>query len=145
VKVSLDLQMEDLMIPPKRSRQRANCRAYAALTVDEARYLNAMPGADFKADAKPLGCAFATHGPGGRHAVCAQMQYTGAGDLVLWWLRWGAHGHREIRIAPGCRKIVVDETCLLIEGHPGECDQDCGWTREELRAALPAAERRGEA
>jgi hypothetical protein len=133
------------MVPPKRARQRTNCRAHAALTVDEVRYLNALPGADFKADMKPLGCDFAAHGPGGRHAVCAQMQYTGAGDLVLWWLRWDDHGHRELRIAPGCRKIVVDETCLLIEGHPGACDQDSGWTREELRAALTTTKRRGKA
>jgi hypothetical protein len=92
------------------------------------------------AGTEPLGCDFAMHEPEAPHTVCAQMQYTAAADLVLWWLLWDEDGYRELRIAPGCRKIVVDETSLLIEGHPQDCDEDWGWTREELRIALEATE-----
>ncbi|HWU06338.1 MAG TPA: hypothetical protein VN520_08125 [Streptomyces sp.] len=126
------------MIPPQTSPQTKTCRAQATLTAQETRYLNALPDADFTADAHPLGCDFAAHPRETRHAACAQMQYTGAGELVLWWLLWGEDGHREIRTAPGCRRHVVDETCLLIEDHPGACDQDCGWSREELKKAWEA-------
>ena len=114
------------MISPNGSRPTAACPAEAALTNDEACDLNILPGADFKADTKPLGCDFAMHASGGRHAVCVQVQYT-AGTLILWWLLWDDDGYRELRIAPGCRRNVVDESCLLIWDHPGECDQDCGW------------------
>lgn len=126
------------MIPSQTPAQAKTCRAQAVLTAQEAHYLNALPGADFMADAQPLGCDFMAHLPGVRHVACAQMQYTGAGSLVLWWLLWGEDGHRELRTALGCRKGVVDETCLLIDGHPGDCDQDCGWSREGLKKALDA-------
>ncbi|MEW1548407.1 hypothetical protein [Streptomyces tsukubensis] len=58
------------------------------------------------------------------------------GKLVVWWLLWDDKGRRELRIAPGCEKAVVSETCLLIKGHPGTCDQSIGFTREELAAQL---------
>ncbi|WP_328434597.1 hypothetical protein [Streptomyces sp. NBC_00425] len=103
--------------------------------------MNSLPGADFEADAEPLGCDFAMHDAGGRHAVCAQMQYI-AGKVILWWLLWDDDGYRELRIAPGCRRSVVAESCLLIWDHPGECNQDCGLTREDLREALDSARRK---
>ncbi|MFE7114098.1 hypothetical protein ACFU99_01555 [Streptomyces sp. NPDC057654] len=112
------------------------CSATVALENDEVRILNALPGADFEVDAEPLGCDFGEHGLDVQHTVCAQMQYTGNGGLVLWWLLWNDGGRRELRIAPGCRKVVVCEACLLIEGHPGACDQSIGFTREQLAAEL---------
>ncbi|WP_141747548.1 hypothetical protein [Streptomyces nanshensis] len=113
------------------------CPAQAALTAAQARLLNALPGAGFDAGTEPLGCDFASHGPEVRHSACVQMQDTGSGEgLVLHWLLWGEDGSREIRIALDCPKLVVDETCLLIDGHPGPCDQDIGFTPEELRRAL---------
>ncbi|MEV8544392.1 hypothetical protein [Streptomyces sp. NPDC051572] len=108
------------------------------MTNDEARDLNNLPGADFTADTEPRGCDFAVHDAGGRHAHCAQVQYI-AGKPILWWLSWDDDGYRELRIAPGCHRSVVNESCLLIWDHPGQCDQDCGWTGEELREALDSA------
>lgn len=131
------------MISPNEPRPTTACPAEAALTNDEARDLNILPGADFKADTEPLGCDFATH-DAGRHAVCAQVQYI-AGKLILWWLSWDDDGYRELRIAPGCHRTVVDESCLLIWDHPSECNQDCGLTREELREALDPARKEGNA
>lgn len=118
------------MVPPKTSRQTKTCRASAVLSADEARILNALPGADFTADTEPLGCDFTAHEPGMRHAACAQMQSTDSGDLALWWLLWDDGGSRELRMASGCQKLVVDETCLLIDGHPGNCDENCCWGAE---------------
>lgn len=106
-----------------------SCPAEAVLTIDEARYLNTLPGADFDANTEPLGCDFEVHEPEVRHAACAQMQYIEPGKIVLWWLLWGEDGHRELRIEQGCRKTVVDETCLLIKGHPHGCNQDIFSTR----------------
>ncbi|MFJ2778170.1 MULTISPECIES: hypothetical protein [unclassified Kitasatospora] len=56
------------------------------------------------------------------------------GGLALWWLFWDDEGRRELRIAPGCEKVVVSEAFLLVEDHPGTCDQSIGFTREELAA-----------
>ncbi|WP_433855170.1 hypothetical protein [Streptomyces kronopolitis] len=111
------------------------CSAEVALTDDEVRALNALPGADFEVDAEPLGCDFGVHGPNVQHTVCAQMQYE-PGRLVLWWLLWDDEGRRELRISPGCQKVVVSDACLLIEDHPGTCDQSIGFAREELAAEL---------
>ncbi|NUQ96153.1 MAG: hypothetical protein HOY79_06170 [Streptomyces sp.] len=107
-----------------------------ALTDDEVRALNALPGADFEVDAEPLGCDFGVHGPDVQHTACAQMQYTEPDGVERWWLLWDDEGRRELRIAPGCQKVVVSDTCLLIEDHPGTCDQSIGFTREELAAVL---------
>jgi hypothetical protein len=79
------------------------CPAEVALTDDEVRALNALPGADFEADTEPLGCDFGPHGSDAQHTVCAQMQYA-PGALVLWWLFWDDEGRRELRVAPGCGK-----------------------------------------
>lgn len=111
------------------------CPAEVALTDDEVHALNALPGADFEVDAEPLGCDFGAHGPEAQHTVCAQMQYESSG-LVLWWLFWDDEGRRELQVAPGCQKVVVSEACLLVEDHPGACDQSLGFTREELAAEL---------
>ncbi|NEA15411.1 hypothetical protein [Streptomyces halstedii] len=110
--------------------------AEAALTDDEVCALNALPGADFEVDTEPLGCDFGAHGSEAEHTVCAQMQYE-PGGLVLWWLFWDDEGRRELRIAPGCKKVVVSEACLLVEDHPGTRDQSIGPTREELAAEFP--------
>lgn len=112
------------------------CSAEVALTDDEVRALNALPGADFEVDAEPLGCDFGVHGPDVQHTACAQMQYTEPDGVERWWLLWDDEGRRELRIAPGCQKVVVSDTCLLIEDHPGTCDQSIGFTREELAAVL---------
>ncbi|MER6526638.1 hypothetical protein [Streptomyces sp. NPDC001508] len=132
------------MISPNEPWPATACPAAAALTNAEARDMNILPGADFEADTEPLGCEFAVHDAEWRHAACAQVQFI-AGKLILWWLLWDDAGYRELRIAPGCNRSVVDESCLLIWDHPGECDQDCGWTREELKEALDAARKEGDA
>ncbi|MFD4576726.1 hypothetical protein ACFWNK_30715 [Streptomyces sp. NPDC058417] len=111
------------------------CTAEAALTDDEVRALNALPGADFEVDTEPLGCDFGVHGSDAQHTVYAQMQYE-PGELVLWWLFWDDEGRQELRIAPGCEKVVVSEACLRVEGHPGTCNPSIGFTREELSAEL---------
>ncbi|MFC9505450.1 hypothetical protein [Streptomyces sp. NPDC057002] len=108
------------------------CPAEAALRADEVRELSALPGADFLVDTEPRECDFGRHAPGTQHATLAQMQYVAPGTLVYWWLLWDDAGHRELRVAQGCPQLVVDETCLLVEGHPGACDQSTGFTREEL-------------
>ncbi|MGW3272253.1 hypothetical protein ACWDFH_12375 [Streptomyces kronopolitis] len=110
------------------------CPAEAALTANEVRELSALPGADFEVDTEPRECDFAVHAAGTQHVTLAQMQYIGPGSLTYWWLFWDDAGHRELRVAPECPKLVVDETCLLVEGHPGACDQSIGFTREELAA-----------
>ena len=120
------------------------CPAEAALTADEVRALSALPGAEFEVDTEPRGCELAVHAPGTQHATSAQMQYTESGLIVLWWLFWDDEGHRELRIAPECSKLVVTEACLLVKGHPGACDQSIGFTREELARGLGLEQGRGD-
>ncbi|MGW9069255.1 hypothetical protein ACWGQT_07395 [Streptomyces yangpuensis] len=111
------------------------CPATSALAPQEAERLAALPGIVMDADTEPYHCDYAQHGPDVRHTACVLEQEVD-GRSVLWWLVWGNEGQRDVVAAPGCRKIVRNETCLLIKGHPGDCDQEIGFTREELRGGL---------
>lgn len=103
------------------------CSAETTLTPDEMRRLEALPCAtDFGLQA-PYACDLEEHGPEERHSTLAQMQHYEPGGLAYWWLLWDDAGRQEVRLWPGCDRIVVDETCLLIKDHPGACDQEIGW------------------
>jgi hypothetical protein len=98
--------------------------------------MNALPHAVFDVSIRPHPCEFTVHGPEVRHAFNTQVQDDEKGGLVLWWLLWDDSGNRELKIAPGCHRIVGEERCLLIDEHPGDCDEEIGFTREELAEGL---------
>jgi hypothetical protein len=100
------------------------CPAETALTADETCRLDALPYTHFELDEMPYQCDFGEHGTEVRHTALAQMQHYEPGGLVLWWVLWDDEGHQEVRLWPGCDQPVAEETCLLIKGHPGACDQD---------------------
>jgi hypothetical protein len=101
-----------------------DCPAKAALTADEARRMNESPDREHEADTRPRSCEFAEHGPEVRHTMHVQAHYTRPTDAgTHWWLQWSDDGRHEVVIASSCRRLDDgDEACLLIGGHPGDCD-----------------------
>lgn len=106
------------------------CPAETSLSADEAHRLNALPSAVLTNNTHHLlGCGFAVHDTGTPHSALAELQEASPTGNVLWWLIWNDDGMREIRIAPGCKRTVRTDTCMLIWDHPGKCSEDCGFTK----------------
>lgn len=112
------------------------CPAQAALTDEEAHWLNKLPDALHHADDQPMFCEFATHAAGTRHAYIAQDQCPDNGKITTWWLVWNNSGFRELRIGQECGRITNGEGCLFLLDHPGACDNDPNGIFQMLRDAL---------